>query len=104
MLLCIMLHNLMQFTVLFNAVSLYNACLFPFYFALVFFIIIYTNALVFILCLWVIDTICLFYLLFCITYSAFNHLVFIICVHSVFVYERAVFSEEIALQNNHYYY
>ena len=49
---------LLNATALFNAVCLYNACLFLFvYFVHVFcIVIIYTNAFVFMLCLWVIVT------------------------------------------------
>ena len=52
MLLCIMLAYLMLFAALFNAVCLYNTYLF--------FAIDLQMPFVFMLCLWVIDTVCLF--------------------------------------------
>ena len=69
MLLFIMLAYLMLFTALSSAVCLYNTY---------FFAIDFANAFCFLAVSWVIDTVCLFQILFCIMHSAFNLLVFVI--------------------------
>ena len=46
---------------------------------------------------WVIDTVCLFHLLFCIMYSAFNQLIFLIlCSHCLCLCKGLVLSGGIA--------
>ena len=69
---------------LFNAVCLCNA-----FFAIDFFKRFFSYALS-----WVIDTVCLFQILFCIMHSAFNVLVFLILCSHRFFYERAMCSLE----------
>ena len=69
MLLYIMLTYLMLFATLFNAVCLYYAYFLPVTFA---------NAFCFHSLSWVIDTVCLFQILFCIMHSAFNLLALLI--------------------------
>ena len=64
----IMLAYLMLFAVLSNAVCLYNA-----FFPLIFANVLCSHGLTL-----VIDTVCLFQVLFCIMHSAFNLLVFLI--------------------------
>ena len=100
MLLCIMLTYLMLFTALFNVVCLHSASLFCLLFCIAF------MQMIFVLCIWFIDTVCLFEVLFCIMYSAFNLLVF---PNSMFtplllLFERAMCYGKTALNNNNYYY
>ena len=100
MLLYIMLYIVLAYLMLFastsNTVCLVNVFFLPFIFA---------NASCFRALSWVIVTVYLSQILFCIMHSAFNLLVFIIlCSHDKKERKGYVHSGEIALKNNHYYY
>ena len=86
-----LVYNAVYSDSLLNAVCLYNA----------FFAIDFCKCSLF-QC-FVIDTVCLFQILFCIMHSAFNLLVFpILCSHIFFIKGLCALGE-IALKNNHYY-
>ena len=67
---------LMRFYISFNAVCFY-ACVLIFY-LVTDFCIIHTNVFVFMLCLWIFDTLFISVVIFCIMYSAFNYIVLLI--------------------------
>ena len=69
---------LMLFTASCNAVHLFNACLFSYFLPLTFALLFMQMLFVFVLCLLVVDMVCLFQILLCTIYSVFNHLFFII--------------------------
>ena len=101
MLLYMILSNLMLFISLFNAVCLYNACLFLFAYFSIFCIVIYANDfLCFIFRL--VTNFFFFQLVICIVYSAFNQFVFLILCSHYFFYGD-VLSGEIALIDNQFY-
>ena len=84
MLLYIMLACLMLLTALFNDVCLHNS----------FFPLTFANSFCFVALSLIIDTACLFQILFCIMHSSFNLLVFLILCFTPFYYERAMCSLE----------
>ena len=76
---------LMLLTALFNAVCLHNARVFSYFLPLTFALLFIQMLFVFMLCLRVIDAVCLFQVLLPIMYNAFNQLVFLIlCSHRLF--------------------
>ena len=92
---------MLTYTMLLTALP--NACLFLFILPLTFALFI-QMLFVHMLCLWVVDTVCYF------NYYIASCTVLLISwfykfyVHTVFVHEKTMCSEEIALNNNHYYY